>query len=358
MSLNYIFGRLDGEDFRRIWIFSTSYMFVAFPYCLYYKQKNNKIIIFLLQIFLIIILLNAGFKIYNNFPQFSYKYKGNIEEKIEGIGNLNLVKLDEIRIKNIKSFVENNSDDNDYLLDLTNRGMNYLYSERKIPIPYTSYFNSITSKQDMYLLYKVKRNQPKIVLIGYYSGKYNITSPIFDNVKPALRIPSVVRWLITNGYYELIINNGIAYLVRREKNCRFNENDLKILDELFAQNNLKYLPEAWGNSLKTLQTTDDMKDFTTIQNKNDIKIIFNTQENGLNIDLLYLKNLDKDNYKVTINDSEYKIYFSNKKNGVALIPIYNVPSYQLNNEIREIKIEAEKEIKNKIEVGFYKRKMT
>ena len=348
ISLNYTLGRLDSGLFLRSEYISQAYIFVVLPYFIY-KFSNKKHNSFFILTTIIAIML-ALFQIP---PKFKQPQINIIKPNLYNVGNINIKINEQNRIQNIKSFIEQNSNNNSSFLDLTNRGMHYLYLNKEIPIKYISFYNAMSTKQSNEITEEIRKNPPDIILI-------DSKSVMHDNIHLSLRLNSLYKWLILSGKYKVVTDKENTFLVKSEEKINYTKADLRILDNIFGYRNLNYLPEAWGNSINSLPVTEVSTNSYTYNNRDGIIINFPQEIPGTTFDLIYIKPLQnkerKQNLYVQINDSESEIYCKIKKNGEILIPFDNYPSWILNNNIKNISVYSNKEIKENYVIKFYKRK--
>ena len=312
MSLNYSFGRIDYITMQRIRDISLSYLGILVPYLL--LEKNNKYI----KYFNCLALIMALYLIFTYTPQIS-KWKS--------------VPLPQLKnIAEIKSVIDKFSKANNDFLDI-NHGMNYYYFNKKMPIPYSSYYNVVNSKQNK----QISSIEPNVVLIE---------TPRFDNVYPSLRINPLYRKLLLNPEYSTLIVGKNVFLVKEK-----GKKDLQRLDKALSTDNLNYLPDAWFNSLNSLPT----KEINIEHILDGNSIIFKVPQSGKNIDLIEINTNSKNiKYTVSIDNNTSDLKFQSKQNSV-LFPFDNFPSWLLNNEIKTMTIKSDKPIEIK-SVKFYKRK--
>ncbi len=232
-----------------------------------------------------------------------------------------------------------------------------MYLDKKIPVAYTSFYNSISTEQAEISLRNLIKVQPDIILIYY-------DILIFDSVYPSLRINPIYRWMLLSENYNLIGNfqlSDIFYLMKSNHKVKYSADELKLLDKFLSNNVLYFLPEVWGNSTGTLPMYEVSPDFTYEIKQNKLVLTFKVPQRGRDIDLLYLEPSVKLKnkqiyYLMKINGSDSKLNFYSNKNGNLLIPIDNFPSWLLNNEITEITILSDKELSDEYNIKFYKRK--
>ncbi len=356
VSMGYSLGRIDYESLLRIKDISYAYWIVFVPYLIYrkYKIQNNES--FKNICILLFILLMA-----NTFVRHSYNNLTNIvrpaveeNKTFEYIGKMKLEPKIESGLIERKKLTEKYSDKKDSFLDLTNSGMNYLYFDKKIPIPFVSYYNLITTNQAKESVSKLEKNAPKVILIKG-GGK------IFEDVLPSVRINRLYRWLLLNKMYSLKEENGNAILIRNNKPKNLSEYELYRLDKILSTKNLGHLPEAWASSINKLPVKEEDFDFEYRVTPKSVDIKFKKPMKGKDIDLIYLepvfsKQIYNKKFKTKINGSKSILYCDSKK-GNILIPFDNFPSWLMNENIKEIKIN----IKNKgnffesAKVKFYKK---
>ena len=313
-SINYSFGRIDFITMQRIRDISLSYLGILIPYVILIKNNKSIKVFKLLAVFMSIFLITNYAHNLNKWKTVTLTPQNNINE--------------------IKNVLDKYSKSNDDFLDI-NHGMNYYYFNKKMPIPYTSYFNIVNSKQNK----KIANIEPNVVLL-----QTNI--PRFDNVYPSLRINPLYRKLLLNPEYSTLNIGKNLFLVKDK-----GKKDLNLLDKALATDNLNYLPDAWFNSLKSLPV-EKINIEHIIKNNT---IYFDKPQYGENIDLIELNTDCKDvNYIISINDNNSYLKFQSEQNSV-LLPFDNFPSWLLNKKITTITIQTDKptEIKS---AGFYKRK--
>ena len=236
--------------------------------------------------------------------------------------------------------------------------MYYMYLNKKIPIPYTSFYNSISTKQAENSLKKLIKSTPDIILI------HEIIN--LDNITPSLRINPIYRWMLLCGHYKLINEKRAKsiYLKQVENEINYTKQELNLLDFSLSKKELYFLPEVWGNSIKTLPIYEIPKNFEVYYGKNKITVEFKTPQRGRDIDLLYIEPANMNEYKklknyfVEINDSKSILEIKSHRNGKMLIPIDNYASWLLSENIRRITIYSDEELKTPYKIRFYKRKFS
>ena len=169
----------------------------------------------------------------------------------------------------------------------------------------------------------------------------------FDNVYPPQKINAIYKTLLLSGEYSLVKTNHHAFLIKNShRNVKFSEE----LDKILSTDNLKFMPDVYKNSLKTLP----LKNVEIPHKINQNIIIFDKKIKGSDIDFVEITTNNKNiNYTISINNSNTKLYFKSKQYGVVF-PFDNFPSWLLNNEITHIKILTDKPTEI-INVKFYKK---
>lgn len=305
VSINYSLGRIDGILMLRIRDISLSYLAIIIPY-LFINSKKLKYIALIFAI-----LLTA-----THVPNLT-KWK---------TVNLSPPNTDEIQ----QVLAKYSKSDNDFL-DL-NSGINYFIFEKKMPIPYTSYFNIVNSKQ----IKKISYIQPDIVLL-----KSNIER--FDNVYPSLRINKLYRNLMLNPEYSTLKTKNNLFLIKSK-----GKKDLKDLDNALSTNDLSYLPDVWFNSKNKL----NIKELNIKYKMNKNIVEFETPINGKEVDLIEIKSDIKNlSYKISINTNSSILNFKSRQNSL-IFPFDNFPSWLLSNNIKAITIKTDKPAKI-LSIKFY-----
>lgn len=317
LGLTYELTRIDYIMFSRIRFISIAYITILLPFI--FNVTKSIWLKYTKYIFGILLIILC-------FLNFTDKWDNTLKlpEKniIPTIGNIKLEDSQQKRLENVKKIIDKYSGKDDYILDLTNRGLYYFYFERKIPCNMISYFNFTSKKEEQIALEQIKQNPPKIIILK----SDNI---LHDEIKPALRINSIYKWILDNNY-KILEDNDNIFLIKSEKSVKYNKKELKLLDEILSNNGLKNLPQSWGNSLKSLNLKDG-KDLLFIE-----------------LETNYPNKLE-----IGMKNSESKLFFSvDKKTTSVLIPLDNFVSWYLNPN--EIGFSPNKDIKIK-NIKYFKR---
>lgn len=346
ISLGYTMARIDGELMQRIEYISVPYLLILFPFYIYIKNSailGKKLKLFLYTL-LSLALINGCLLLIPKLKKIYYIPSTN-NSILMNVGKINLDTKNMNRLEELNSIINYN----DTFYDLTNRGMHYLYLNKKINVPFISFYNSITEKQAEISLKNLKENPPDKILI--YSE-----SNIHDNIFPSLRINPIYRWVLLSKKYQLVKYNKNIILKKSKNDILYSKEDLQYLDYILSNSNLLFLPEVWGNSINTLKLKENMIKYKTTYLGD--KIIIQTEDdiNGKNIGLLYFKPVSKQKlnvkYTIKINNSESELE-CRSKNGTILIPMDNFPSWLVNDKINKIEINADKNLPQSFIVNFY-----
>ena len=338
ISVNYAFGRIDYELLTRITYISLPFIGVFLPYYLYIKfpkLRENIIQPAIVIISIVLIFYNQQTNI-QNFNKY--------DEMANKIG-LNLS-------KNIINEIKNST----VFYDLTNHGLYYMYFNKKIPVQYTSFYNSISTSQAENSLRSLITSQPEIILLH--------SAISFDGIFPSLRINPIYRAILLSREYEVKSEPNSVYLKKANNKVNYTKNDLYLLDYTFSIDPLFLLAEVWGNSTKTLPMYEINEDYNLKKYSDRIEIEFKTSKNGKEFDLLYIEPVNKSgynklkNYSVEINNSNSILHIQSHRNGKLLIPTDDYPSWLLNENIKTITIYLDEELKSDYIIRFYKRKFS
>ena len=335
-SMGYSLGRIEYETLSRIKEISYGYLTVFLPYLIYkkYKIQNKETIKNIFISFTIILAISIFLRC--TFHNFINIKRPNVElnKTFKYLGKMKLDQKIEDGLIKRKNLVEKYSK-NGTFLDLTNQGMNYLYFDKKMPVIFVSYFNSITTNQAKESLERLQKNPPDIILI-----KGN--EKIYEGIYPSIRINPIYRWLLLSKMYTLIKEDKNAILVKNEKAKNFTEKELYELDKILARKDLGHLGEAWASSIKNLPVKEAKFNYTYNVAPNVVTIKFNKPINGKDIDLIYFapifsKEIYNKKFRIEINNSKSFLFVDSKK-GEFLVPFDNFPSFLMNEKVSEIKI--------------------
>ena len=375
LSLNYSLGRIDNTQFSRIFIISINTLFVIIPFLLYVKRYSCNVLkyVILVSIFLFLttFAVRSGYVfLFQRVPQQTennLKIETILNSKNDTPVNCPLYSpQDNITISDGKKmkpaflcktilFANKYIDKDDTFLDLTNNGILYYLFDKKIPMPYTSYFNIVSYEQAKYVLQKLQSKLPDKILIK------SEEQPL-DNVYPSLRINPVYRHILINENYKTLTDEtGMnVLLVKTAKKHRFSAQELKILDNSLAKADLEYLPDAWGNNpdFKTEEISCNyMIQRIIIPQGTIFNIHFSAPVKGKDIELIgfNIGKHHKSSWAMQINNSASILFFETQT-GSMLIPFDNYPSWLLNETITDITIKTNSHIEEVPVIKFYKRK--
>lgn len=317
LIINYSFGRIDSRAMLRSVYITYNYLFFLIPYYLFLKKASSET---LKNFFGIVLVILIAIKI-------GGAHRWSIQEPIQPSDS------NKIRIENLKSVTNKYGE----YLDLTNRGMNYFYLNKKMPMPYSSFYNIITTQQAQ----EAVKRTPQIVLISS-------ESILHDGVYPSLRVNPIYRKLLLSGKYKFVAEKGNAFLIDENKPANYSQADLYNMDKILAKDDLEKLPEAWAMSFDSLlPRIEEVKLDYTIS---DGIISLKKPIRGRDVDLIYFEG---DAYQMSINGSKSVLKFTSDRQK-NLVPFDNFPSWLLNNDIHTITINGS----NIHAVKFYKKYST
>ncbi len=355
VSLNYTMGRIDADSFTRLLNISVNLLFIIIPYIAYrFYSKNSAVINYLITI-LVFILIYTGMSKIVDLKTMPELPKQQIE-RLEKQGLLDLRNDEKTSLTDITEFIKQNLKKDDTFFDLTNEGILYYILDKKVPIPYTSYYNIVSDKQAAYALEKIKNNEPDVIYMDNLSRK-------LDDSFPSLRINPIYRYLLLSKKYKLIVdeNKNKALLVKTNNNNKFNAEELRILDSLLSINNLQKLPDAWGKSIDGLPVEEVNIDYVLSGFKMDgatvLNIHFSKPVNAKDLELLYISapGCGESDWVMQPNNTASMLFFQSKT-GKILVPLDNFPSWMLNESVTDITIKTGANINQNTAIKFYKRK--
>lgn len=310
LGLTYELTRIDYILFSRIRFISIAYITIFFPFVFNITKslwlKYTKYVFGILLIILCCLNFNSKWDNTSKLPE---------TKSLPAIGTIKIENSQQKRLENVKKIIDKYSDKDDYILDLTNRGLYYFYFERKIPYNMISYFNFTSKNEEVIALEQLKNHPPKIIILK----SDNI---LHDSIKPALRINSIYKWILKNNY-RILEDNGNVFLIKSQTPIKYNKKELKQLDEILSNKDLKKLPQSWGSSIKNFYLKDGKE------------LLYVEIETKLPTEIeVSMKNSDN---KLILNTDE--------KVKSILIPLDNFPSWYLNPD--EIGLSPNKDIKIK-----------
>lgn len=355
-SLNYTLGRIDSDEFTRLSIISANLIFIIIPYLVYKVNKDNLLVKYASLIMVFFLIATSVTKIWE-IKNIKKIPSTQIIEQLE-FSKYNLKTVDvQDSIIDITQFIKNNLKEDDVFLDLTNQGILYYLLDKKIPIPYTSYYNIVSQNQADYTLQLLKKNTPTVIYMD------NIIAKI-DNAYPSLRINPIYRYVFLENDYKLISdkNKNKALLVKQnsENQKEFTYEELRLLDKFFSADNLYFLPDSWGASLKKLPLQEISLGYilqkADLQDSVLINIHFDKPIKGSDIELIHINTpINTETNWVIQTDARTSLLFFKSKTGKMLIPFDNYPSWLLNKTITDITIKTNAKIDKPPIIKFYKR---
>ncbi len=348
--LTYSLGRVDNNTLPRSAEISYEYFCILLPlFIMINKERYQKFYSVMSKIFILISLIII-FK-------HSY-YLGNMfERKIDfqpinspvakNLGTMVLTTKKLQALESIYTVVNKYSKSDDDFLDLSNHGLYYFYLNKKMPIPYVSFYNIISpSLMDEYVE-NFSPEKYRVILI----------SPVIrhDNIYVSLRIPEFYRKILLSKRYFVLDKDEHVYLILSDNFHEFSKNELSKLDNILGNSNLGRLPEVWASSENLFKNLDDLNLKYNISVKNnDIYINFLSPVSGDDIEYIYFNFGKNSSLSVSTYGSSTSVECISKS-GQVLIPFDNIPSWLLNKNVKSIKITLENNPKF-VDVKFYKRK--
>ena len=293
----YALTRIDYIMFSRIRYISIAYITILLPFIFMITKsiwlKYTKYIFTILLV--VLIALN---------------FNGKWDNSTQG-RDFELNKIQKQNIEDMKNFVDKYSSKDDYILDLTNRGLNYFYLQRKAPCNMISYFNFTSEKEEDVALEQIKQHPPKIIILK----SDNVTH---DEIYPMIRINKIMKWILTNNY-KLVQDKGLVYLVKTDKEIKhlYSKKDLQILDEILGNKDLKQLPQSWANNMENV----DLKKVS----KNVYMDTFKGK-----MQLVKFEEPITCGFEVKMEGSNFTLRFNTKNAKAVLIPLEIYPSWYLN----------------------------
>ena len=349
ISVSYTLGRIDFSHVTRLNRISVVYLTVFLPYFLIGKMDYKVIKTSCIAAFIIGVIYSMP-RIIDTISNIHFK-PSDSKTILNGSNGVIFDEMHKSTLEVAKKFTDKYSENGDVFLDLNNKGMYYFYFDRKIPIMFTSFYNSIASSQDKNSMEKLKANPPKFILI--------FSAPVYhDELKASLRVNQTYKWILTSGLYSLKKESGQYGLFLNKKYSKYTKEELKALDNIFATRNIGYVSQVWGESVESLPLEEANIKYALNKNKNKISIVFDRPIKGVDFDLLYanIKNDKSEVWNIEINGSDFVMTMLNKT-GKMLIPVNSVPSWLLNENIKEINIvfDCDNNLED-MEVKFYKRR--
>lgn len=297
VSSIYALTRIDYIMFSRIRYISIAYITILLPFIFMITKsiwlKYTKYVFTILL--LVLIALN---------------FNGKWDNSAQG-RDFEMNKVQKQNIEDMRNYVNKYSAKDDYILDLTNRGLNYFYLERKSPCNMISYFNFTSEKEEDIALEQIKKHPPRIIILK----SNNI---VHDEILPMLRINKIMKWVLTNNY-KLVQDKGLVYFVKADKdiNYSYSKQDLQMLDEILGNKDLKQLPQAWANNMENIKLKKISENIYKDTFKGKLQLI------------KFEKPTTKD-FEIKMKGSNSTLKFSTNNANAVLIPLENYPSWYLN----------------------------
>jgi hypothetical protein len=161
------------------------------------------------------------------------------------------------RLVSVNKLLESVLDQDETYLDMSGRGAQYFYLQRKPPIQTGSVYNLVGEAQQLRAIAALKRQQPKAILIGANNLK-------FDGGPASLRSPLLYRFVMLQSGFVSANVDGFDWLVSKERVDRLPKSGLRRISEvddalpssihnLFKTTDLRFIPASWGRSASSLE---------------------------------------------------------------------------------------------------------
>jgi len=143
-------------------------------------------------------------------------------------------------------------------LDMSGRGAQYFYLQRRPPIEAGSIYNLVGEAQQLRAIASLKHHQPKAILIG-------ADNLLQDGGPASLRSPLLYRFVVLQSNFKHVSIDGFDWLIAEERLDRLpgssrrrvsaiNDNLPSKIQTLFKTIDLKYIPASWGRSAPSLES--------------------------------------------------------------------------------------------------------
>lgn len=211
--------------------------------------------------------------------------------KIPQIGSAILKPEHLARLSKIKKVLDRVLDPSETYLDLTSRHAHSFYFNRRPLIETGALYNLTTEAQQLRTIQLLKDFNPSLILIS-------ADNLVHDGGPISLRSNLIFRYIIMKQNYKIVKIDGLTWLVSLKKINRIDglnveridnidENPKNILNDIYREMNLKFIPASWGRSFITLEKQLAKKYQISTQRS------FNTHS---------VEKLNDDTYKITGDD--------------------------------------------------------
>lgn len=349
--LSYSLGRVDGTELWRSYSISYQYLLLMLPFYLYLnKDRYQKPYIWLKRIFIAmsVVILLLQISLVNKMFVKRNQVQPIKSNAFKNLGSMQISDNKRDELESIYSVLSKYSKSDSDFLDLTNHGMLYFYMNKKMPMPFVSFYNVVSPELIDDYTETFKPENTRVIHI----------SPVIrhDDVYVSLRIPQLYRKIILSQKYFVMEKDNNTYLIYDENGHKFSNSELNSIDTILGQTNLRKLPEVWAVSGRKLTDKLSQTDvnYSLKKEANTLQIKFSTDINGRTFDYIYLdfgKGLEA---KAKINTSPTEVSFDSDS-GKVLIPFDNIPSWLLTESLNTIDFCLNNVISN-VSIKFYKRK--
>lgn len=276
----------------------------------------------------------------------------------------------------IRDFLDTVLEKNETYLDLTNRGAQYFYLNRKQPIESGAIYNLVTEAQQLRAIESLKITNPPAILIAGDNINH-------DGGGANLRSYLLYRYLLLLPNYKVVKTSTQVWLLRSDRLARLNTLNINyqssindapdnLLNNIFRVPDLLDIPASWGRSYKKLnnsfyfvykvsekKSASNLNSLEILKNNyyqingDDPSITFDISDlnlNGKDVGLISFDFKCDDNLEPfpkiefywdsnTVSQGEMTVTRFNARNGRLVVPVDSVPSWLLTNNLRTIRFD-------------------
>ena len=280
------------------------------------------------------------------------------------------------RLLTIREFLDKVLEKDETYLDVTSRGAQYFYTDRKQPIESGAIYNLVTEPQQLRAIETLKSVKPPAILI---SGD-NI---LHDGGSASLRSYLMYRYLLLLPNYKVVQTESQVWLIREDRLKRLigldiksqssiNEAPSSLVNSIFRVPDLGDIPASWGRSYanlnKIFHNVHRVSEGRPVSSVNSIAILKNNnyqvtgEDPFVTFDVRDLHLSGKDVGLISFSftcergsgpDPKVEFYWSsetlpqteltvsrfNGKNGNLILPIDATPSWLLTENLQTIRFD-------------------
>lgn len=369
----YSMGRIDyGLTISRTGMLTLSMLGLFIPMSIVFVKLSKKKELFSVLLGLLLGSILSLLSIYSLAGQITNKlisnspisksemiYINGKDIDLPKLGNTFLEKHQLEEIKGLDRITKLFLKEDETYFDLTNRSLAYFLINRKVPVSYSADYLYINYEIQSKILKQLEKSPPFLVWLSPYIR--------FDggNASPSLRDYRIYKWLM-NRNYQYYKDGNLEFLVRNDRYQEIlklhkdklsyfpnkaKENEL--LDKVFHELDLKYIPISWGQSFESLKDRFEeskllpMQDSLTLDlNKNNLLFKISENISGNKLDFI------KMNISTDLSTKDAQIYWSDEnkdfneinsfkfkiKKTTLLIPMGSSPNWLKRNNIRYLEL--------------------